>query len=102
MKERLQQLQQDALSALQQAASLSVLQDVRVKILGKKGLLTEVMKGMRDLSTEQRPVIGALINNLKDRFEETFVAVKLNCSNRISLPDWLVKRLMSRSLVEKR
>jgi phenylalanyl-tRNA synthetase alpha chain len=73
MKERLQQLQKDALSALQQAASLSVLQDVRVKILGKKGLLTEVMKGMRDLSTEQRPAIGALINNLKDRFEETFV-----------------------------
>ena len=77
MEERLQQLQQDALSALQQAESLSVLQDVRVKILGKKGLLTEVMKGMRDLSAEQRPVIGVLVNNLKDQFEQTFTTRQL-------------------------
>lgn len=82
MKERLQQLQQDALSALQQAASLSTLQNVRVKILGKKGQLTEVMKGMRDLSNEQRPVIGALINDLKNRFEKTFVDRQVELQQR--------------------
>ena len=73
MKERLQQLQEQALVALQQAADLKTLQDVRVQILGKKGALTEVMKGMRDLSAEDRPVVGSLVNTLKDRFEATFV-----------------------------
>ncbi|MEA3545835.1 MAG: phenylalanine--tRNA ligase subunit alpha [Thermodesulfobacteriota bacterium] len=74
MKERLQHLQEDALSALQQAEDLKTLQDVRVRILGKKGALTEVMKGMRDLSAEERPAIGSLVNGLKDQFESSFVA----------------------------
>jgi phenylalanyl-tRNA synthetase alpha chain len=72
MKEHLQQLQEDALSALQQAEDLKNLQDVRVQILGKKGALTEVMKGMRDLSAEERPAIGSLVNSLKDQFENFF------------------------------
>ncbi|MBE0557928.1 MAG: phenylalanine--tRNA ligase subunit alpha [Proteobacteria bacterium] len=72
MKESLHKLQEEAFSALQQAADLKTLQDVRVQILGKKGALTEVMKGMRDLNPEERPVIGSLINTLKDQFEATF------------------------------
>ena len=77
MKERLQQLQKDALSSLQQAEDLRALQDVRVQILGKKGSLTEVMKGMRDLSAQDRPAIGSLVNNLKDQFESSFSARQL-------------------------
>lgn len=72
MQERLEQLQEEALSALDRADSLQALQDVRVRVLGKKGQLTEVMKGMRELPAEQRPEIGSLVNQLKDRFEEVF------------------------------
>ena len=72
MKERLQQLQDDSLAALQSAASLKELQAVKVQVLGKKGSLTEMMKGMRDLSPEERPVIGSLVNTLKDNFEKVF------------------------------
>ncbi|NOY12452.1 MAG: phenylalanine--tRNA ligase subunit alpha [Deltaproteobacteria bacterium] len=72
MKEQLRQLQEKALSALQQAADLKALQDVRVQILGKKGALTELMKGMRGLSPEERPVVGSLVNTLKDQFEACF------------------------------
>jgi len=72
MEDRLRLLQEDALSALHQAGDLKALQDVRVKVLGKKGSLTEVMKGMRDLSAEQRPIVGNLVNNLKDQFENAF------------------------------
>ena len=72
MKERLQQLQIEALSALEQAADLKALQDVRVKILGKKGALTDVMKGMRNLDQEERPAIGSLVNTIKDSFEDAF------------------------------
>ncbi len=82
MKERLRQLQQDALSALKQADDLNVLQNVRVKILGKKGSLTEVMKGMRDLSAEERPTIGILVNTLKDLFESSFIARQLELQQR--------------------
>ena len=74
MKEQLEKLQKDALGALQQAQDLKALQDVRVSILGKKGALTEVMKGMRELSPEQRPVVGNLVNRLKAEFESSFDA----------------------------
>ena len=74
MENRIQQLQDEALSALNNADDLKSLQEVRVKILGKKGALTEVMKGMRDLAPEQRPLVGNLVNRLKDLFEETFTS----------------------------
>ncbi|MBN1959229.1 MAG: phenylalanine--tRNA ligase subunit alpha [Desulfuromonadales bacterium] len=74
MKEQLQALQQEALAALDQADNLKSLQDVRVRILGKKGALTDIMKGMRDLSPEERPIVGALVNQLKDDFETSFSA----------------------------
>ena len=77
MKERLQQLQDDSLLALQQAGDLKALQGVRVQVLGKKGTLTEVMKGMRDLAAEERPAIGSLVNTLKTQFEDSFVARQL-------------------------
>ncbi len=72
MKEKIQQLQRDALATLQNAASLKELQDVRVTILGKKSTLTEIMKGMRDLSPEERPQIGSLVNSFKEEFERSF------------------------------
>ncbi len=77
MQERLQQLQKDVLTSLQKAKDLKSLQNVRVEILGKKGSLTEVMKGMRDLSAEERPVIGNLVNNLKKEFENSFLSRQL-------------------------
>ena len=77
MEERLKKLQQDALLALEKALDLKALQDVRVQVLGKKGSLTEIMKGMRDLSADERPVIGSLVNTLKDVFEKAFTARQL-------------------------
>ncbi|MEA3361781.1 MAG: phenylalanine--tRNA ligase subunit alpha [Thermodesulfobacteriota bacterium] len=82
MEERVKQLQQEATSALHQADDLIALQDARVKILGKKGLLTEVMKGMRDLSAEERPVIGALVNTFKSQFESSFITRQLELQKR--------------------
>ncbi len=82
MEERIKQLQQEAISALHQADDLIALQDVRVKILGKKGSLTEVMKGMRDLAAEERPTIGALVNTFKDQFESSFIARQLELQQR--------------------
>ncbi|PLX87372.1 MAG: phenylalanine--tRNA ligase subunit alpha [Desulfuromonas sp.] len=73
MKQRLEQLQQDVLAALLKADDEKSLQDVKVGFLGKKGTLTELMKGMRDLSADERPMIGSLVNTLKDQFESSFI-----------------------------
>ncbi|MCF6178780.1 MAG: phenylalanine--tRNA ligase subunit alpha, partial [Geopsychrobacter sp.] len=72
MKDRLQNLEKDALAAIASAETTAALQDIRVAYLGKKGAVTDIMKGMRDLSAEQRPVIGALVNSMKANLESAF------------------------------
>ncbi|WLR46069.1 phenylalanine--tRNA ligase subunit alpha [Halobacillus litoralis] len=66
MKERLEELQQEALAKVDQADSVQGLKDVRVEYLGKKGPITEVLRGMGKLSKEERPVIGQLANDVRE------------------------------------
>ena len=58
MKEQLEIIRREALSALEQAADSQALEALRVKYLGKKGELTAVLKQMGKLSPEERPVMG--------------------------------------------
>ncbi|GAA5416291.1 phenylalanine--tRNA ligase alpha subunit [Paraliobacillus ryukyuensis] len=66
MKERLQALQQEALAKVKEATTLDELQSIRVSYLGKKGPITEVLRGMGKLSPEERPVIGELANKVRE------------------------------------
>ncbi len=66
MKEQLEQLQTAALAEIDAAPSLAVLEDARVRFLGRKGQLTEVLRGLGALSAEERPAIGQLANVVKD------------------------------------
>ncbi|WP_186576207.1 phenylalanine--tRNA ligase subunit alpha [Aquibacillus kalidii] len=66
MKERLQELQTEALAKVTESSTLSDLQDIRVAYLGKKGPITEVLRGMGKLSPEERPVIGELANKVRE------------------------------------
>ncbi|MGI8316843.1 phenylalanine--tRNA ligase subunit alpha [Halobacillus mangrovi] len=70
MKERLEQLKQEALQKVEQANDVQGLKDVRVEYLGKKGPITEVLKGMGKLSKEERPVIGQLANEVREQVAE--------------------------------
>lgn len=65
MKEKLTALQTEALEQIEQATSLADLEKVRVAYLGKKGPITEVLRGMGKLSPEERPVIGELANKVR-------------------------------------
>ncbi|OCA81779.1 phenylalanine--tRNA ligase subunit alpha [Pradoshia sp. D12] len=65
MQEKLQALQQEALEKVQIAVDLKGLNDVRVAYLGKKGPITEVLRGMGSLSAEERPKVGALANEVR-------------------------------------
>lgn len=74
MKEKLQALKSDALFALQEVDSLTALQELRVKYLGKKGALTEILRGMGSLSAEERPVIGQIANEVRSEIEQELQA----------------------------
>ncbi|MGX6961464.1 phenylalanine--tRNA ligase subunit alpha [Vagococcus xieshaowenii] len=65
LKEQLEQLQTETLANIETVATLTELNDIRVSILGKKGPLTEVLRGMKDLSAEERPVVGGFANEIK-------------------------------------
>ncbi|GMQ62639.1 phenylalanine--tRNA ligase subunit alpha [Vallitalea maricola] len=70
MKEKLQAIKEEALKSINEAADLKVLNDIRVNFLGKKGELTSVLRGMKDLTKEERPVIGQLANEVRNLIEE--------------------------------
>ncbi|MDF2671725.1 MAG: subunit alpha of phenylalanyl-tRNA synthetase [Paenibacillus sp.] len=74
MKERLLALKAEALQELQQVSSSQQLNDLRVKYLGKKGPLTEILRGMGALSAEERPVIGQVANDVRAAIEEVLEA----------------------------
>ena len=65
LKGQLETLQAEALSAFSDADSLNDLQQLRVQYLGKKGALTEVLKGVGKLPPADRPVIGKFVNQTK-------------------------------------
>ena len=70
MKQQLQSIRQAAMDALEKAATPAELEELRVKLLGKKGELTAVLKQMGKLSAEERPVMGQLANNVRAAIEE--------------------------------
>lgn len=70
MKEQLELIRQQAITALQQADTPALLEDLRVKLLGKKGELTVVLKQMGKLSPEERPVMGQIANSVRAEIEE--------------------------------
>lgn len=70
MKERLLELKQEALEKIKQSTSMKELQDVRVAYLGKKGPITEVLRGMGKLSAEERPIIGQYVNEVRNEIAD--------------------------------
>ena len=69
MKEQLELIKVNALAALESAATPAALEELRVKLLGKKGELTAVLKMMGKLSPEERPVMGQLANAVRADIE---------------------------------
>lgn len=68
--ENIETLLAEGISAAEQATSAQMLDQVRVQFLGKKGSLTQLLKGLGKLSAEERPLAGARINEAKQALEE--------------------------------
>lgn len=69
MKERLEALKQEALQELNLVQNQQELNELRIKYLGKKGPLTEVLRGMGALSADERPLIGQVANDVRAAIE---------------------------------
>ena len=66
LKDNLQLLSKEAVEKIEAALDLKELDQVRVAYLGKKGPITEISKGMKTVSSEERPILGALVNEVRN------------------------------------
>ena len=69
MKEKLEQIRHLAEEELNKVQSIQELEQVRIKYLGKKGELTAVLRGMGNLSAEERPLVGKIANEVREAIE---------------------------------
>ena len=83
MKEQLQLIKQNALAALDAAESPAALEELRVKLLGKKGELTAVLKMMGKLSPEERPIMGQMANAVRAEIEAKLEECKASIGAKV-------------------
>lgn len=74
MEERLKELKEEVLAKIQEASNIKALNDVRVAYLGRKGPITDLLKGMGKLPPEERPKMGALVNVIRESVTEVLEA----------------------------
>ncbi len=70
MKERMEAIKKAAFERIESAKSLDDLNEIKTSILGKKGELTSVLKGMKDVAPEDRPKVGQMVNDARAAIEE--------------------------------
>ena len=74
MKQALEQIRQSADELIAGAQSVAQVEELRVRFLGKKGELTAILKQMGKLSAEERPVVGALANEVREAITQDITA----------------------------
>ena len=70
MQNKLNEIKELALKEIQEAKNSAAIEEIRVKFLGKKGELTTILRSMGNLSKEERPVVGKMVNDVKKVVEE--------------------------------
>lgn len=101
MKQQLETIRSNAINELNTIQSVKDLESFRVKYLGKKGELTLVLRGMGQLTAEERPVIGQLANEIRIFLEEKIEESKLELGKK-EQNDRLSKEVIDVSMPGKR
>ncbi len=83
MKDKLQAIKENAIQQIQASDALERLNEVRVAFLGKKGELTNVLKGMKDVAPEERPKVGQLVNEAREAIEKELEATIVKMEKKI-------------------
>jgi phenylalanyl-tRNA synthetase alpha chain len=76
VREQLEEVKNRAMAELSDSATDDQIEAVRVRVLGRSGELTEIMRGMRNVPNDERPAMGQLINQLKREVEERIEHLK--------------------------
>lgn len=76
MKDKLLKMKEIIFEKIENIDNLDDLEKIRIEYLGKKGEITNITKGMKDLSKEERPVIGQVANEVRKEVEEKLASVK--------------------------
>jgi phenylalanyl-tRNA synthetase alpha chain len=78
LQEKLESLKEATLSKIKASSSINELNQIRVDVLGKKGPITEVLRGMKDLSAEERPKVGSYANEIRDVITQSIEDAKVS------------------------
>ena len=78
MQNKLNEIREKAIAQIENSATLDALNEVRNTILGKKGELTAVLKSMKDVSPEDRPKVGQLVNETRTEIEKVLEEAQKN------------------------
>ncbi len=82
MKERLEELTVRAVGQIKAAETAAELNDIRVAVLGKKGELTAILKGMKDVPPEEKPEMGRIVNEAREKIESALKAAETEVKRR--------------------
>ncbi len=69
MKEKIEEIKNKSIKEIKELIDLKQLEELRIKYLGKKGELTALLKGLKDVAESQRPIIGNLVNDVRNNLE---------------------------------
>ena len=83
MKEKLDQLREEALKQIKETDNADRLNEIRVAFLGKKGELTSILKSMKDVAPEDRPKVGQMVNDTRAEIEKVLEESKTRMESAI-------------------
>ncbi|AYD39780.1 phenylalanine--tRNA ligase subunit alpha [Clostridium fermenticellae] len=81
MKQKLEDIKNSAIECLKNVKNTSDIDSIRIKYLGKKGELTQILRSMKELSKEERPVVGKMANEIRTALEGAIEKALKNIKN---------------------
>lgn len=82
MKEQLEKIKEEALGQIESSEALERLNEIRVAYLGKKGELTSVLKGMKNVAPEDRPKVGQMVNEVRELIETKLEETRMSLARK--------------------
>ena len=83
MKDLLAKIKEEALAKIASSDAPDKLNEVRINYLGKKGELTSVLKGMKDVSPEDRPKVGQMVNDTREEIETALERARIELERKV-------------------
>ena len=82
-KEELEKIKKETQQRLESSESLDMVNEIRVGVLGKKGSLKEILKGMKNVPAEERPQVGQMVNEVRQQIEEAIAKAQKSIERKV-------------------